>query len=129
MAETQRFGCILFRMASDEDFKAEEERLLGLLRQRARQNHMSIRAMEVRAGVGVSVFSRVLSGKVRPSLRHILSMCDVLDLPWTEFYALAQGGEAEPPKDDFEERVIAVLKRLGWGPPEGSTWPSAPGDQ
>jgi transcriptional regulator with XRE-family HTH domain len=115
-------------MASDEDYAAEEARLLGLLAEIAKQKRISIRAMEARAGVGVSVFSRIFSGKVRPSVRHILRICDVLELPWADFYALAHGAGPEPQQTDFERRVIAVLKRLGWEPPEGSTWPSSPGE-
>jgi transcriptional regulator with XRE-family HTH domain len=114
-------------MASEEEYVAEEARLLALLSEIAKQRRMSIRAMEVRAGVGVSVFSRIFSGKIRPSLRHILRMCDALELPWAELYALAAGAKPSPPMDELEARVIALLKRLGWQPPQG--WPAGFGEQ
>jgi transcriptional regulator with XRE-family HTH domain len=71
----------------------------------------------VRAGVRPSVLYKVLSGKVSPSLRHLLLMCDALGLPWADFYALAakNGAEEEEP-DRFEERVLEVLARRGFLP-------------
>jgi transcriptional regulator with XRE-family HTH domain len=90
-------------------YRAEEERLIAVIAKLAKQQGMSIRAMEARAGVGASVFAKVMSGKVAPSVRHLLRMCDALGVNWSELYRLAGLGQV----DEFDERVLAVLRREG----------------
>jgi transcriptional regulator with XRE-family HTH domain len=100
----------------EDRHRVEERRILDLIKQLAKERGVSIRQMEVRAGVSPSVLYKVLSGKVSPSLRHLLLMCDALGLPWADFYALAAKDGAEEEPDRFEERVLELLARRGFLP-------------
>ena len=97
-------------------YQAEERRLVALLARIAKQQGISVRKMEARAGVGASVFAKVIIGKVSPTMRHLLRMCDALDLTWDEFYTLALHDDGRQ-VDDFETKVLAVLARAGVLPP------------
>lgn len=96
----------------EERYGTEIGRVVLLLHEAAKSRGVSIRSMEKEAGVGDSVFQKVLVGKVSPSLRHILMMCDAMGLPWQEFFAQAY---APPPSPEptFEERVRAILYSEG----------------
>lgn len=93
-------------------YAIEIERVVRLLHQAAKSRGVSIRSMEKEAGVGDSVFQKVLVGKVSPSLRHILMMCDAMGLSWQEFFAEAY---APPPSAEpsFDDRVRAILYSEG----------------
>ena len=96
-------------------YQAEEQRLLAFVAKLAKSRGMSIRSLEAKAGVGLSVFSKVLSGKVAPSVRHLLRMCDAIGVSWAELYRLAYMGEdgtiAVSP--ELRDQIIAVLKQEG----------------
>jgi hypothetical protein len=71
-------------------------------------------------GVGNSVYQKVLGGKITMTLGHLLQIADALDLEWTELFRMAylppSQPAAEPPApeaEDFDEKVIDVLRRHG----------------
>lgn len=95
-------------------YQAEEKRLVSLVAKLAKSRGASIRSLEAKAGVGASVFSKVMSGKVAPSIRHFLRMCDALGVSWAELYRLAYMGEDETNvSPELREQVVAVLKLEG----------------
>jgi len=97
----------------DDRYVTEERRLVALLARLAKAQGLSVRAMELRAGVGKTVFAKVISGKVSPTVRHLLRMCDVLGLSWPQFYAFAHQQDDAPRGDEFEDRVLAIMARAG----------------
>ncbi|HEX3530778.1 MAG TPA: helix-turn-helix transcriptional regulator [Thermoanaerobaculia bacterium] len=95
-------------------YRAEEQRLLAFVAKLAKSRGASIRSLEAKAGVGLSVFSKVLSGKVAPSVRHLLRMCDAIGVSWAELYRLAYMGEDEMTvSPEFRDQVVVVLKQQG----------------
>ncbi len=96
-------------------YLAEEKRLVSLVAKLAKSRGASIRSLEAKAGVGASVFSKVMSGKVAPSIRHFLRMCDALGVSWAELYRLAYMGEENGTtvSPEIREQVVAVLKQEG----------------
>lgn len=98
----------------DEDrYRAEGLRIVQALRRRARNRGLSIRSLEKRMGVGDSVFNKVLKGEVTPQLRHILMICDALELDWKEFFAEVYELERKDQNGELEERMTRHLIRLG----------------
>jgi transcriptional regulator with XRE-family HTH domain len=104
----------------DEDCTAEAQRLSSLLLALTRQQGLSIRALEQKAGVGPSVFRKVLSGQVTLQVRHILLICRALGIDWADFFALAYRPDGVTKADDFEQRVLGLLARIGLLPPPGA---------
>ncbi len=98
---------------AEDRYRAETLRLVELLRRKARTSGMSIRSLEKRMGVGDSVFNKVLKGEVTLQLRHILMICDALELDWKEFFAEVYGLEAKDKNGELEERMTRHLIRLG----------------
>lgn len=96
----------------DDRYTRETLRLVRVLDSVARSKGVSIRSLEKKMGVGDSVFNKVLKGKITLQVRHILMICDALEIPWGEFFAKAYGLE-DPPGDPWEEKVIGLLVRLG----------------
>jgi len=96
-------------------YLAEEKRLVSLVAKLAKSRGASIRSLEAKAGVGASVFSKVMSGKVAPSIRHFLRMCDALGVSWAELYRLAYMGEEDETivSPEIRKQVVAVLKLEG----------------
>lgn len=77
-------------------------------------------------GVGNSIFQKVLTGRIKMTLEHLLALADALDLDWPALFSLAYPGtsevKAQKPADELEEKVLAVLRRYGivpQQPPEG----------
>jgi len=68
-------------------------------------------------GVGESVFSKVLRGKVTLQVRHVLMLADALEIGWSELFARAYG--QAPPRPvptaaaEEEKKMIRLLLRLG----------------
>jgi transcriptional regulator with XRE-family HTH domain len=97
----------------------EAQRLTDLLHQEIKRQDVSIRSLEKKMGVGNSVYQKVLSGKITMTLGHLLQILDALELDWTEFFRAAYPAPpqtAEAPvaeSDEFEQKVIGVLRRKG----------------
>lgn len=79
-------------------------------------------------GVGNSIFQKVLTGRIKMTLEHLLAMADALELDWPALFRTAYPGAVEDkpqpqkPADELEEKVLAVLRRYGIvprHPPEG----------
>ena len=111
--------------ASFDPFAAETSRLVQVLARLVKEKHVSVRSLEKAMGVGDSVFSKVLKGKITLNVRHVLMICTALGIEWKEFFARAYGiGEAPveaapPPAPDdaeLEARLIRILDRLGFVP-------------
>jgi transcriptional regulator with XRE-family HTH domain len=113
--------------ASFDPFAAETSRLVQVLARLVKEKHVSVRSLEKAMGVGDSVFSKVLKGKITLNVRHVLMICTALGIEWKDFFARAYGMseapvEAAPPPapalDDaeLEARLIRILNRLGFVP-------------
>jgi transcriptional regulator with XRE-family HTH domain len=117
----------------DDPFSLETARLVEILARLVRDQHVSVRSLEKKMGVGDSVFSKVLKGKITLHVRHILMICTALGIEWKDFFAAAYGASpaapAERPQQDaeWEEKIIALLTRLGVLPLESAA-PSSAGD-
>ena len=94
-------------------YKAESQRLLRLLRLEARLKGISVRSLEKAAGVGDSVFAKVLSGKVILQMRHVLLMCDGLGLDWEEFFAKAYPPDGKKADAELDQKIHRYLVRVG----------------
>lgn len=98
----------------DDRYTAETLRLVRVLDSVARSKNVSIRSLEKKMGVGDSVFSKVLKGKITLQVRHVLMICDALEIPWDEFFTKAYAHTLEDaPGDPWEGKVIDLLVRLG----------------
>lgn len=109
-------------------YQQETARLATLLREEIRRRGVSIRSLEQKMGVGNSIFQKVLTGRIKMTLEHLLALADSLDLDWSALFSLAYPGPAEnkpeKPADELEEKVLAVLRRYGivpQQPPEGDS--------
>ena len=116
------------RMRDRSRYQQETTRLAALLREEIRRRGLSIRSLEQKMGVGNSIFQKVLTGRIKMTLEHLLAIADALDLDWPALFRLAYPGAAEAkpqpqkPADELEEKVLAVLRRYGivpQRPPEG----------
>ncbi|HEX4959873.1 MAG TPA: helix-turn-helix transcriptional regulator [Thermoanaerobaculia bacterium] len=99
-------------------YQQETVRVAALLREEIRRQGVSIRSLEQKMGVGNSIFQKVLTGRIKMTLEHLLAMADALGLDWPTFFRLAYAGPAEESKaprgeDELEEKVLAVLYRYG----------------
>jgi transcriptional regulator with XRE-family HTH domain len=102
-------------------YQQETTRLAALLREEIRRQGLSIRSLEQRMGVGNSIFQKVLSGRIKMTLEHLLAIADALDVDWPALFRLAYpvsaAAEDQPqpkkPADELEEKVLAVLRRYG----------------
>jgi transcriptional regulator with XRE-family HTH domain len=98
-------------------YQHETTRLAALLREEIRRRGLSIRSLEQKIGVGNSIFQKVLTGRIKMTLEHLLAMADALDLDWPALFNLAYPGSAadkpQKPADELEEKVLAVLRRYG----------------
>ena len=109
-------------------YQQETTRLAALLREEIRRRGLSIRSLEQKMGVGNSIFQKVLTGRIKMTLEHLLALADSLDLDWPTLFRLAYPGtpetKAQKPADELEEKVLAVLRRYGivpQQPPEGDS--------
>jgi transcriptional regulator with XRE-family HTH domain len=109
-------------------YQQETTRLADLLREEIRRQGLSIRSLEQKMGVGNSIFQKVLTGRIRMTLEHLLALADALNLDWPALFRLAYPGSAgdkpqsKKPADELDEKVLAVLRRYGivpQHPPEG----------
>ncbi|HEY0553015.1 MAG TPA: helix-turn-helix transcriptional regulator [Thermoanaerobaculia bacterium] len=107
-------------------YSAEAQRLAAILRDEIRNQGVSIRSLEQRMGVGNSVYQKVLGGKITMTLGHLLQIADALGLEWLELFRRAYPGAAALPVEapvaaepnEFEERVLEILRRYGLLPRE-----------
>ena len=80
------------------------------------------RSLEKAMGVGDSVFSKVLKGKITLNVRHVLMICTALGIEWKDFFARAYGmsegsvDAAAPDDAELEARLVRILNRLGFVP-------------
>lgn len=99
-------------------YQAEALRLVKVLASLAEEKRASVRSLERKMGVGESVFSKVLRGKVTLQVRHVLMLADALEIGWSELFARAYG-HAAPPRpvstasEEEEKKMIRLLLRLG----------------
>jgi len=109
---------------NEERYREETRRLLGILIAIAKREGKSIRSLEKKVGVGASVLTKVASGRVIAQVRHILMLCDALDIPWPEFYAMAHKEKTVELGDDFEKRMLALLIQHGVLSKEAASLPA-----
>ena len=119
-AERANEGAPYTPAMSDEPrdrYEEEALRLVRLLSSMARENRVSIRSLEKKMGVGDSVFSKVLRGKITPQVRHVLMIAEALEVGWPELFARAYGlrpAAVRPAAPAGEEdRMVSLLLRLG----------------
>jgi transcriptional regulator with XRE-family HTH domain len=104
------------RKKPDDRYEAEAQRLVKVLVALAEEKRASIRSMERKMGVGESVFSKVLRGRVTLQVRHVLMLADALEIEWSEVFARAYGQAPRPVPANTEEeerKMIRLLLRLG----------------
>jgi transcriptional regulator with XRE-family HTH domain len=99
-------------------YQAEALRLVKVLASLAEEKRASIRSLERKMGVGESVFSKVLKGRVTLQVRHVLMLADALEIGWSELFARAYGNAAPPrpvstASEEEEKKMIRLLLRLG----------------
>lgn len=101
-------------------YQQEAQRLAAILRGEIQRQGVSIRSLEQKMGVGNSVYQKVLGGKISMTLGHLLQMADALGLEWPELFRMAyHSGPTPSPEipapedDDFDQRVMDVLRRHG----------------
>lgn len=98
---------------NEERYREETRRLLGLLLAVAKREGKSMRSLEKKLGVGASVLTKVASGRVIAQVRHLLMLCDALDIPWPEFYAMACKEQTAAQGDELEKRLVGLLIQYG----------------
>lgn len=101
----------------DERYAAECRRLVKRLLDLAQSRRISIRSMEKAMGVGDSAFNKVLKGKITLQFRHVLMICDALEVDWRDFFAEFYGLGPTPAQETDRER-IRFLVRVGLLTPE-----------
>lgn len=98
-------------------YEEEALRLVQVLASLAAERRVSVRSLEKKMGVGDSVFSKVLKGKITLQVRHVLMIADALEIGWRDLFARAYGlvPAPAPPADAKEEesRMVLLLLRLG----------------
>ena len=77
--------------AQDDRYSTETKRLAQVLAFLVKDKPASVRSLEMKMGVGDSVFAKVLKSKITLQARHILMICDALGIEWSEFFAKAYG--------------------------------------
>jgi transcriptional regulator with XRE-family HTH domain len=107
-----------------EPYRLECLRLADILRNEIRRQGVSIRSLEQKMGVGNSVYQKVLGGKITKTVSHLLQIADALGLGWPELFRRAYLDSGQPAggpsaeAEDFERRVLDVLRRHGLLPEE-----------
>jgi transcriptional regulator with XRE-family HTH domain len=101
--------------ADDSLIVEETARLVTLLGQLVKTKGSSVRSLEKKMGVGDSVFAKLLKGKITLQVRHILMLCQAIEMEPRQFFAAAYGfqpaplpapvPEPPPPVDPSEELV------------------------
>ena len=100
-------------------YEAEALRLVKVLASLAQEKRASVRSLERKMGVGESVFSKVLRGRVTLQVRHVLMLADALEIGWSDLFARAYGYAAParpvpaPASEEEERKMIRLLLRLG----------------
>jgi len=97
-----------------EGHEAEAHRLAEMLAILVRRSGRSHRSLEQELGLGSAFLSKILRGKVRLQLAHVLGICDALGVPPGQFFQTAFPVKAAPPV-----RPIAELRAALELPPEG----------
>lgn len=103
---------------SRDRYQEEALRLVRVLASLASERRVSVRSLEKKMGVGDSVFSKVLKGKITLQVRHVLMIADALEIGWRDLFARAYGlVPAEEPRavdaKEEESRMVLLLLRLG----------------
>lgn len=100
-------------------YEAEAKRLIQVLATLVQEKRASVRGLERKMGVGESVFSKVLRGRVTLQVRHVLMLADALEIEWSELFGRAYG-LAAPSRpvpalqdEEGERKMIRLLLRLG----------------
>jgi len=93
-------------------YAAETARVLAVLRDLVKAKPASVRSLEQKMRVGDSIFSKLLKGKITLQFRHILLLCDALDLDWRDFFALAYSLPGEPTDALLRSRIEPILEYL-----------------
>lgn len=98
-------------------YTAEAVRLIEKLHRLAKEKDISIRSMEKEMGVGYGVFNKILRGKITLQFRHILMLCEAIEIDWKAFFADVLGLDAAPPSERKRE-LIFTLVEVGLMTPE-----------
>jgi transcriptional regulator with XRE-family HTH domain len=102
------------RTMADEEredrYTAECLRLVQLLESIARKKRISIRSLEKSMGVGEGVFNKILRGKITLHYRHVLMLCDALEIGWKELFAELYGLEPTPADERNRDRILFLLR-------------------
>ena len=93
-------------------YAAEVGRVLAVLRHLVEKHPASVRSLEHKMGVSESIFSKLLKGKITLQLRHILLLCDAMDLDWRAFFAQAYSLPGEPTDKQLQARIEPILEHL-----------------
>jgi transcriptional regulator with XRE-family HTH domain len=118
IAQDAELPYTIVAMSNQPDrYEAEALRLVKVLASLAEEKRASIRSLEKKMGVGESVFSKVLRGKVTLQVRHVLMLADALEIGWSELFARAYR-QAQPrpvstAAEEEERKMIRLLLRLG----------------
>jgi transcriptional regulator with XRE-family HTH domain len=89
------------------DSQAEIRRLTDALRTLIRLGGVSHRHIERELGLSTGYLTRILAGQVQLRVLHVLSICHVIDLPASTFFAALY--PPRPPANDRETRLIRSL--------------------
>ena len=133
---------MLSRMETVEDLsESQARRVARLLGMVVEQSGRSRRSIEAELGLGSSGLSKILNGKVRLQMSHVLSILQAVEVDPGEFFQVAYPRPRAPRKggllkevrllmketeseagetddlEDFDERVrLVMLRLLGGGP-------------
>lgn len=114
-----------------EQHEAEARRLANILAVMVKRSGRSHRSLEEELGLASAFLSKILHGKVRLQVAHIVGICDALGVPPFQFFHLAYPPDGTPlsrlmkevrlhleaPLEeedvpDLEEKVKRILRKI-----------------
>ena len=97
-------------MHEPEEIQAETLRLGRVLAAKIKERGVSVRSLEKKAGVAEGIFSKALKGQITLQMKHVLQICDALELGWRDFFLMAYppfGATGNP----MEDQLVEILYR------------------
>lgn len=85
-------------------------RLGRVLAAKVKDKGVSVRSLEKKARVADGIFAKALKGQITLQVKHVLQICDALEIGWREFFTMAYppfGATGNP----FEDQLSEVLFR------------------